>query len=76
MSRANYTYSWYIEYYIKGENEPRYQVLSPLNEGKLEEYIDTYLNNEVETLAGSYFFYAIPADIESIKVIDNIKYRG
>jgi hypothetical protein len=45
LSRANYTDSWYIEYSIKGENEPRYQVLSPLNENKLEEYIDTYLKN-------------------------------
>jgi adenylate kinase family enzyme len=41
MSRANYTDSWYIEYNIKGENEPRFQILSPLNEGQLEEYIDT-----------------------------------
>jgi hypothetical protein len=46
MSSANYTDSWYIEYYVKGENEPRYQILSPLNEGKLEEYIDIYLKNE------------------------------
>jgi hypothetical protein len=77
MSKANYTDSWYIEYNIKGENEPRYQVLSPLNENKLEEYIDTYLNNENDVLASSYFFFnAIPADIESIKVIDNTKYRG
>jgi hypothetical protein len=68
MSRTNYAHSWYIEYYIKGENEPRYQVLSPLNEDKLEEYIDTYLHNEVEGLAGSYLFFdAVPADIESIK---------
>jgi hypothetical protein len=37
MSRANYRDSLYIEYNIKGENEPRYKVLSPLNEGKLEE---------------------------------------
>jgi hypothetical protein len=36
-----------------------------------------YLNNEVDVLAGSYFFFdAVPADIESIKVIDNTKYRG
>jgi hypothetical protein len=75
MPCANYTDSWYIEYYIKGENEPRYQILSPLSEGKLEEYIDTYLTNKDETLAGSYFFFdPIPADIESIKVIDNRKY--
>jgi hypothetical protein len=68
MSWANYTDSWYIEYNIKRENEPRYQILSPLNEGKLEEYIDTYLSNEVETLAGSYFFFdVVPADIESLK---------
>jgi hypothetical protein len=77
MSHANYTDSWYIEYNIKGENEPRYQVLSPLNENTLVEYIDTYLNNENDVLSGSYFFFdAIPADIESIKVIDNTKYRG
>jgi hypothetical protein len=75
MARANYTDSWYIEYNIKGENAPRYQVLSPLNEGKLEEYIDTYLNNESDVISDSYFFFdAVPADIESIKVIDNTKY--
>jgi hypothetical protein len=77
MSRANYTDSWYIEYYIKGENEPRNQMLSPLNEGKLEEYIDIYLNNESNELDGFYFFFgAVPADIESIRVIDNTKYCG
>jgi hypothetical protein len=75
MAGANYTDSWYIEYHVKGENEPRYQILSPLNEGKLEEYIDFYLNNESEILERSYFFFdAIPADIESNKVIDNTKY--
>jgi hypothetical protein len=77
MSRANYRDSWYIEYNIKGENEPRYQILSPLYIGKLEEYINTYLNNKSEELTGSYFFFdAIPADIESIRVIDNTKYHG
>jgi hypothetical protein len=76
MSHANYMDSWYIENYIKGENEPRYQILSPLNESKLEEYIDTYFNNEAKTLASSYFFFdAVPADIESIRIIDNIKHR-
>jgi hypothetical protein len=61
MSRANYMDSWYIEYNIKGENEPRYQILSPLNEGKLEESIDVYLNNESDVLYGSSFFFdAIP----------------
>jgi hypothetical protein len=29
MSKAIYTDSWYLEYNIKVENEPRYQVLSP-----------------------------------------------
>jgi hypothetical protein len=77
MSRANYTDSWYIEYYVKCENETRYQILSPLNEGKLEEYIDIYLNNESDVLDGSYFFFdAIPAAIERLKVIDFTKYRG
>jgi hypothetical protein len=76
MSRATYTDSWYIEYHVKCENEPRYQILSQLNEGKLEEYIDIYLNNQSDVLDGSYFFFdAIPADIEYIKVIDNTKYR-
>jgi hypothetical protein len=76
MSNANYKDSWYIEYNIKGENELRYQVLSPLNEDKLEEYLDVYLNNESKVLAGSYFFFDdIPADIEFIRVIDNTKYR-
>jgi hypothetical protein len=76
MSHANYTDSWYIEYHVKGVNISRYQILSPLKEGKLEEYIDIYLNNESDVLERSYFFFdAIPADIESIKVIDNIKYR-
>jgi hypothetical protein len=56
MSRANYTDLWYIEYYIKDENEPRYQVLSPLKGSKLEEYIDTYHNNESDVVDGSYFF--------------------
>jgi hypothetical protein len=77
MSRSNYTDSWYIEYHVKGENEPRYQILSPLDEGKLEEYIVIYFNNESDVLDGSYFFFdAIPADIESIKVIDHTKYLG
>jgi hypothetical protein len=77
MSRANYTDSWYIEYNVKGENETRYQILSPLTENKLGEYIDLYLNNETEVLDGSYFFFdAIPTNIESIKVIDHTKYRA
>jgi hypothetical protein len=60
---------------VKGEYELRYQILSPLNEGKLEEYIDIYLNNESDVLEGSYFFFeSIPADIESNQVIDNTKY--
>jgi hypothetical protein len=29
MNHANYTDSWYIEYNIRGENEPRYKILSP-----------------------------------------------
>jgi hypothetical protein len=61
----------------KDGNEYLQQKISEQNEGKLEEYIDLYLNNETETLAGSYFFFdAVPADIESIKVIDNTKYQG
>jgi hypothetical protein len=75
MSHAPYTDSWYIEYHVNGGNEPRYQILSPLYEVKLEEYIGIYLNNEYDVLDGSYIFFdAIPADIESIKVIDNTKF--
>jgi hypothetical protein len=41
------------------------------------EDIDSYLNNETETLPGSYFFFDdVLADIESIKVIYNTKYHG
>jgi hypothetical protein len=47
MNHANYTDSWYIEYHVKGENEPRYQILSPLNENKIEEYIDLYLTTSL-----------------------------
>jgi hypothetical protein len=76
MSRANNTDFSYIEYHVKGENEPRYQILLPLNEGKLEVYIDIYLNNETDVLDGSYFFFdAILPDIKSIKVIKHTKYR-
>jgi hypothetical protein len=75
MMRINYSDSLYIEYYVKDENEPRYQILSSLNEGKLEEYIDTYLNNETEILESSYLFFdTIPADMESIIVFENAKY--
>jgi hypothetical protein len=76
MSRANGMDSWYIKYHVKGENELQYQILSPLNKGKLEEYIDIYLNKESEVLEDSFFFFdAIPVDLESIKVIDYPKYR-
>jgi hypothetical protein len=60
---------------VKGDNESRYQILSPLNQGKLEEYIDIYLNNESDVLEGSFFVNFIPSDIESINMIDNTKYR-
>jgi hypothetical protein len=53
IAQSNYTDSWYIEYYIKNENEPRFQILSSLNECKLEDYIDIYLNNESDVLEGS-----------------------
>jgi hypothetical protein len=77
MSRANYTDSLHIEYHVKGENEPRNQIISPLNEGKLEKYIGIYLNNESDVVEGSYFFFdAVPTAIESIKVIDHIKYHS
>jgi hypothetical protein len=34
--------SWHIEYTVKDENDPRYQVLSRMNEDKLKHGIDTY----------------------------------
>jgi hypothetical protein len=77
ISCPYYSDTWYIEYHVKGENEIRDQILSPLNEGKLDEYIDIYLTNESDILDGSYFFvYASPADIESNKAIYNTKYPG
>jgi hypothetical protein len=69
--------SCYIEYKIKDEDEPRYQVLSPMNEDKLKIYIETYLNSGDGLLYidGSYnFFDVIPSEIESIKIVDNNKY--
>jgi hypothetical protein len=76
MSRENYTDSWVIEYYMKGEKEPKYQIFSQLNECKLEEVIDNYLNNEFETLAGSYFFFdAVPVEVETLRLIDNTIYH-
>jgi hypothetical protein len=56
MSRANDTDSCYIDYIVKSENKTRYQILSPLKEEKLEEYINIYLNNESDELSRSYFF--------------------
>jgi hypothetical protein len=35
MQKTNSGDSWYIEYNVKGEDEPRYQILSPMNEDKL-----------------------------------------
>jgi hypothetical protein len=57
MISSNYADSWFIEYHVKGENEPRYKILSPLNQDKLEEYIDIYFNNESDVITGSYFFF-------------------
>jgi hypothetical protein len=48
-----------------------------MNEEKLKQYIDTYLVQEQDVLDGSYFFFdVLPADIESIKVVDNTRYAG
>jgi hypothetical protein len=45
--------------------------------GQVKLYIDTYLVQEQDILDGSDFFFdALPADIESIKVIDNTTYNG
>jgi hypothetical protein len=56
MSKTNLGDSWYNEYSIKGEDEPRYQILSPMNEEKLLMYIDTYLINDQYYIDGSYNF--------------------
>jgi hypothetical protein len=69
--------SWYIEYKIKDDDEPRYQVFSPINEDKLKIYIENYFNSSDDPLYidGSYnFFDIIPSMIESIKIVDNTKY--
>jgi hypothetical protein len=40
------------------------------------DYIDMKRNEESEVFEGSYLFFDfIPADIESIRVIDNTKYQ-
>jgi hypothetical protein len=77
MGKTHLGDSWYIEYNIKDEDEPRYQILSPLNEDKLLMYINTYLKNEQYYIDGFYnFFDFLPLDIESIKIIDNTRYEG
>jgi hypothetical protein len=77
MQKRNLGDSWCVEYCVKGEDEPRYQILSPMNEDKLLMYIDTYLTNEQYYIDGSYnFFDVIPSEIKNIKIIDNTKYEG
>ncbi|GMO19542.1 MAG: hypothetical protein Ta2E_10490 [Mycoplasmoidaceae bacterium] len=44
-NKSNLYNPWYIEYNVEGEQEPRYQVLSPMNQDKLETYITNYLEN-------------------------------
>jgi hypothetical protein len=64
--------SWYTEYKIKNENELRYQALPQMNEDKLKQHIDIYSVQMHDILDGSYFFFdALFADIESIRVIDS-----
>jgi hypothetical protein len=47
-----------------------------MNEDKFRQYINTYLVQEQYILDGSYFFFdALPADIESSRVIDNTRYN-
>jgi hypothetical protein len=46
--RTNDKDSWHIEYHAKDENELRYQILLMVNEYKLENFNDMYLNKENE----------------------------
>jgi hypothetical protein len=75
LNRGRLTDSWRIEYYAKNENEPRYQVLSPMNQDQLQIYIDNFLTQNQEIQEGSSnFFDAIPAEIEFIKFTDSTIY--
>jgi hypothetical protein len=48
-----------------------------LTRTNVKQYIDTYLVQEQEILDDSYFFFDfLPADIELIRVIDNIRCNG
>jgi hypothetical protein len=49
--------SWSIEDKVKNETESKCQVLLPMNEDKLVQYIDPYLIQEQEILDMSYFFF-------------------
>jgi hypothetical protein len=69
LKKAKLADSWYIEYKVKDENEPRYQVLSPMSKYKLKQYIHIFLVQEQNIQDVSYFFFdALSADIESIKL--------
>jgi hypothetical protein len=69
--------SLYIEDKIKDDDQPPYQVLSPMNGHKLKKYINNYLVEEHVRLDCSYFFfYALPADIKSNKIVDNTRYQS
>jgi hypothetical protein len=48
LKKAKLSDSWYIEYKIKDETGLRYQVLSPMNEHKLKDYINISLVQEPE----------------------------
>jgi hypothetical protein len=74
IQRSNLGDSWYIEYNVVGKDEPRYQVLSPMNEEKLLIHIHAYLTNEQDECDNSYnFFDPIPSEIENIKIVDNTR---
>jgi hypothetical protein len=76
LKKAKRGDSLYLEYIAKEENELRYQVLSPMNEDKLKQYIDIHLVQEQDLPGGSNFFFdAFPDDIESIRIIENTRYN-
>jgi hypothetical protein len=46
-----------------------------MNEDKLKQDINTYLEQEQIILDVPYFFDTLPADIESIRIVDSIRYN-
>jgi hypothetical protein len=77
LKKEKLEFCCYIEYKVKDENEPRYHVFPQLNEEILNQTICINLVQEKKILDEPYFFFdALPAEIESIDVIEDTRYNG